>query len=343
MKRKQDCATIGWSVVMAPGLAFTPDSRQTAAGRLYNCPAEDEMRTALQKAKDNADYECGRRMNELDFATAFASPKKVAKKRAGAFSTVRLSSAAQLWIVDNGSLDEHAMPDAELAKELTGQTLAARKARFSARIKTDIPYSALLCATFTTKRQLEDAYAPPAIPAPVHAAAGGGAEEVEAEEEEEEEESETAAILRVQQQARAARAPPPGFDALEGEAEDAPEDEGSGEEEPDDGESTCEESESEEGEESESESEEEHKLESGDSDFWEHARYEAYRSDTDERRTVRRRDESACVEALRSDTDDYEDTVRAACPRALPTHPRLTAPARSLARRASRRTSTGGS
>ena len=128
---------------MPPGLAFTPDSRQTAAGRLYNCPAEDEMRTALQKAIDDADYECGRRMNELDFATAFASPVKVAKKRAGAFNTVRLSSAAQLWIVDNGSLDEHAMPDAELAKELTGQTLAARKARFSARIKTDIPYSQL--------------------------------------------------------------------------------------------------------------------------------------------------------------------------------------------------------
>ena len=131
---------------MPAGLAFTPDCGQTAAGRLYNCPAEDEMRTALQKAIDNADYECGRRMNELDFATAFASPVKVAKKRAGAFNTVRLSSAAQLWIVDNGSLDEHAMPDAELAKELTGQTLAARKARFSARIKTDIPYSALLCA-----------------------------------------------------------------------------------------------------------------------------------------------------------------------------------------------------
>ena len=80
---------------MPAGLAFTPDCGQTAAGRLYNCPAEDEMRTALQKAIDNADYECGRRMNELDFATAFASPVKVAKKRAGAFNTVRLSSAAR--------------------------------------------------------------------------------------------------------------------------------------------------------------------------------------------------------------------------------------------------------
>ena len=44
---------------MPAGLAFTPDCGQTAAGRLYNCPAEDEMRTALQKAIDDADYECG--------------------------------------------------------------------------------------------------------------------------------------------------------------------------------------------------------------------------------------------------------------------------------------------
>ena len=43
---------------MPAGLAFTPDCGQTAAGRLYNCPAEDEMRTALQKAIDDADYEC---------------------------------------------------------------------------------------------------------------------------------------------------------------------------------------------------------------------------------------------------------------------------------------------
>ena len=39
---------------MPAGLAFTPDCGQTAAGRLYNCPAEDEMRTALQKAIDDA-------------------------------------------------------------------------------------------------------------------------------------------------------------------------------------------------------------------------------------------------------------------------------------------------
>eukprot|EP00964_Phaeocystis_antarctica_P084672 scaffold53369_cov29-Phaeocystis_antarctica.AAC.1 len=38
--------------------AFDEDSGQTAAGRLYNCPAEDEMWTALQKAIDDADYEC---------------------------------------------------------------------------------------------------------------------------------------------------------------------------------------------------------------------------------------------------------------------------------------------
>ena len=52
---------------------------------------------------------------------------KVAKKRAGAFNTVRLSSAGRRWIVDNGGDDEHAMPNAELAEELTGQTFAARK------------------------------------------------------------------------------------------------------------------------------------------------------------------------------------------------------------------------
>ena len=84
-----------------PRLAFTPDSGQTA---------DDEMRTVLQKAIDDADYECARRKNELDFATAFASPANVAKKRDGAFNTVRVSSAGRLWIVDNGSLggdDEH--------------------------------------------------------------------------------------------------------------------------------------------------------------------------------------------------------------------------------------------
>ena len=93
-----------------------------------------------------------------------------------------------------------------------------------------------------------------------------------------------------------ARALPPSFDAPEGEGE--------GEEEPDDDESIGEETEErlsgergggcreeeseeegeeeseEEGEESESESKEEHTLESGDSDFWEHARNEALRSRT---------------------------------------------------------------
>ena len=53
--------------------------------------------------------------------------------------------------------------------------------------------------------------------------------------------------------------------------------------------------------------------------------------------------EHARNEALRSDTDDYADTVRGACPRALPTRPRLTAPARSLVRRAGWHTSTGES
>jgi hypothetical protein len=33
-----------------PSLAFTADSRQTEAGRLYNRSEEDETRTPLQKA-----------------------------------------------------------------------------------------------------------------------------------------------------------------------------------------------------------------------------------------------------------------------------------------------------
>ena len=65
---------------MPPGLAFTTDSGQTEAGRLYNCPAEDETRALQQKAIDNANYECARRKNELDFVTAFASPAKVGRE-----------------------------------------------------------------------------------------------------------------------------------------------------------------------------------------------------------------------------------------------------------------------
>ena len=55
-------------------LAFTADSRQTEAGRLYNRSEEDETRTPLQKAIDDADYEHGHCVNELDFLTAFRSP-----------------------------------------------------------------------------------------------------------------------------------------------------------------------------------------------------------------------------------------------------------------------------
>jgi len=57
-----------------PSLAFTADSRQTEAGRLYNRSEEDETRIPLQKAIDDADYEHGHRVNELDFLTAFRSP-----------------------------------------------------------------------------------------------------------------------------------------------------------------------------------------------------------------------------------------------------------------------------
>ena len=48
-----------------PTLAFTADSRQTEAGRLYNRSEEDVTRTPLQKAIDDADYEHGHRVNEL--------------------------------------------------------------------------------------------------------------------------------------------------------------------------------------------------------------------------------------------------------------------------------------
>ena len=142
-----------------PSLAFTADSRQTEAGRLYNRSEEDETRIPLQKAIDDADYEHGHRVNELDFLTAFRSPVAVARKINCAFNTVRVSSTGRPWIVDNdsrGGDDEHAQPNAELATELTGQTRAERRTRFNLRTKTDIPPSALLCATFRTRRHLED-------------------------------------------------------------------------------------------------------------------------------------------------------------------------------------------
>ena len=84
------------------GLAFTADSRQTEAGRLYNCPEEDE--TTLTTSTVTA-------RTSRDFLTAFRSPVTVAKKRNCAFNTVRLSSAGKLWIMDNdsrGGDDEHA-------------------------------------------------------------------------------------------------------------------------------------------------------------------------------------------------------------------------------------------
>ena len=43
--------------------------------RLYNCSEEDETRIPLQKAIDDADYEHGHRVHELDFLTAFRSPR----------------------------------------------------------------------------------------------------------------------------------------------------------------------------------------------------------------------------------------------------------------------------
>ena len=48
---------------------------------------EDETRTPLQKAINDADYEHGHRVNELDFLTAFRSPVMVARKSNCAFNT----------------------------------------------------------------------------------------------------------------------------------------------------------------------------------------------------------------------------------------------------------------
>ena len=112
---------------MARGVAFTTDSRQTEAGRLYKCPAEDDTRTLLQRALDNAGHEYNFRKNELDYATAFASPVKHPSRSHCAYNTVQVSSTGRPWFVDNDSLggdDEHAQPNAELAWELSGQTLA---------------------------------------------------------------------------------------------------------------------------------------------------------------------------------------------------------------------------
>jgi hypothetical protein len=156
-----------------PSLAFTADSRQTEAGRLYNRSEEDETRIPLQKAIDDADYEHGHRVNELDFLTAFRSPVAVARKSNCAFNTVRVSSTGRPWIVDNdsrGGDDEHAQPNAELAIELTGQTRAERRTRLiNLRAKTDIPLSALLCATFTTEEAAAAAEAAAAVKAAVEA------------------------------------------------------------------------------------------------------------------------------------------------------------------------------
>lgn len=163
---------MAWSNLGMPSLAFTADSRQTEAGRLYNRSEEDETRIPLQKAIDDADYEHGHRVNELDFLTAFRSPVAVARKSNCAFNTVRVSSTGRPWIVDNdsrGGDDEHAQPNAELAIELTGQTRAERRTRFNLRAKTDIPLSALLCATFTTEEAAAAAEAAAAVKAAVEA------------------------------------------------------------------------------------------------------------------------------------------------------------------------------
>ena len=165
-----NCATHRLAHV-ASGLAFTTDSRHTEAGRLYKCPAEDETRTLLQRALDNAGHEYNFRKNELDYATAFASPVKVTSRSHCAYNTVQVSSTGRPWFVDNDSLggdDEHAQPNAELAWELSGQTLAKRRTRFNVRIKKDIKLSALHRAIYAIERQFEVASAPPAHPSTRH-------------------------------------------------------------------------------------------------------------------------------------------------------------------------------
>ena len=57
------------------GLAFTADLRQTEAGRLYNCPEEDETRAPLQKASDDADYEHGEYIRAIR-STPVRGPRK---------------------------------------------------------------------------------------------------------------------------------------------------------------------------------------------------------------------------------------------------------------------------
>ena len=98
-----NCATNRLAHV-ASGLAFTTDSRHTEAGRLYKCPAEDETRTLLQRALDNAGHEYNFRKNELDYATAFASPVKVPSRSHCAYDMVQVSSTGRPWFVDNDSL-----------------------------------------------------------------------------------------------------------------------------------------------------------------------------------------------------------------------------------------------
>eukprot|EP00964_Phaeocystis_antarctica_P000922 scaffold527_cov63-Phaeocystis_antarctica.AAC.1 len=53
--RKQLRHAFEWWVVMPPGLAFTPDSRQTAAGRLDAKPAAAPAATATADADADAD------------------------------------------------------------------------------------------------------------------------------------------------------------------------------------------------------------------------------------------------------------------------------------------------
>ena len=61
-----------------PSLAFTADSRQTEAGRLYNRSEEDETRIPQQKAIDDADYA---KILELRMIGAEMAPHSIPTKR----------------------------------------------------------------------------------------------------------------------------------------------------------------------------------------------------------------------------------------------------------------------
>ena len=110
--------------------------------RLYNCSEEDETRAPLQLAIEDADYEHGHRLNELDFLTDRVPLSSDGRDE----ERLRLQhgpphSAGRPWIMDNdsrGGHDEHELAT-ELTELATELTMAERRIRFSrnqATVKT---------------------------------------------------------------------------------------------------------------------------------------------------------------------------------------------------------------